>query len=63
MGAFICKTATGERFDVGSGLTDAERQLYWNAPPTGKLCTVRFQELSLGGIPRFPTFRAVRDYE
>ena len=63
VGAISCVTATGEHFDVGSGLSDAERKHYWENRPIGKLCTVRFQELSLRSIPRFPTFRAVRDYE
>jgi len=45
-------------FSVGSGFTDAERE----APPAiGSIITFRYQELTDGGVPRFPTFVRVRE--
>jgi DNA ligase-1 len=45
-------------FSVGSGFTDAERE----APPAiGSIITFRYQELTDGGTPRFPTFVRVRE--
>jgi DNA ligase-1 len=50
----------GVKFEVGTGLSDAERK----APPAiGSLITFRYQELTDGGTPRFPSFLAIRNYE
>jgi DNA ligase-1 len=46
--------------DVGTGFTDAEREA---PPPVGTTITVRYQELTPAGVPRFPVFVSVRDYE
>lgn len=43
----------GVRFDVGTGLSDAERE---SPPHLGSTITFRFQELSKDGVPRFPSF-------
>ena len=45
--------ADGTRFAVGTGLSDAERSA---PPPVGTWVTYRFQELTDGGVPRFPVF-------
>jgi DNA ligase-1 len=50
--------ADGTRFAVGTGLSDAERE---HPPSIGSLITFRYQELTDGGIPRFPTFVRVRN--
>ena len=43
-----------------SGLMHAERE----APPrVGQRITIKYQELTPAGVPRFPVFVAVRDYE
>jgi DNA ligase-1 len=48
----------GTRFAVGTGFSDLER----HAPPAiGSLITFRYQELSEGGVPRFPTYVGVRE--
>jgi DNA ligase-1 len=49
--------ATGTRFAVGSGLTDAEGS---NPPPVGSSITFRYQELTDGGVPRFPSYVGIR---
>ena len=45
------------RFSVGTGFSDAERGPRRRSAPI----TFRYQELSDGGVPRFPSFHAVRD--
>ncbi len=52
--------STGVGFFVGTGLTDAHRR---QKLPVGTVITVRYQELTPGGVPRFPVFVGVRDYE
>ncbi len=58
LGALECELASGTRFSVGSGLTDAERD---KPAPLGTIITFRYQELSPDGVPRFPTYVRVRD--
>jgi DNA ligase-1 len=61
MGALICQVPkTNLRFDVGSGFTDEQRDEFWKNPPLDKLVTVKFFELTDGGVPRFPIFKAIR---
>lgn len=43
----------GKEFKVGTGLSDRERE---NPPPIGSKITFKYQELSAGGIPRFPVY-------
>lgn len=46
-------------FSVGSGLTDSERQHYWQNPPIGRLVKVKYLCLSSDGIPLNPTILAI----
>lgn len=64
-GIFVLKAKNGELFNARpqgskqlrtSYLRDREKLI-------GKPCTVKYQELSDYGIPRFPSAIAVRDYE
>jgi DNA ligase-1 len=58
LGALLVELADGTRFSVGTGLSDRERE----APPkVGAVVTFRYQELSDGGVPRFPSYVGVRD--
>jgi DNA ligase-1 len=53
LGALLVDLPDGTQFSVGSGFTDAQR----DAPPhVGSVITFRYQELTDGGVPRFPTF-------
>lgn len=53
LGALICELPGGITFNVGTGLSDAERA----APPAiGAVITFRYQELSDDGVPRFPSY-------
>lgn len=53
MGALVVQLADGTEFSVGTGFTDKQRS---DPPPIGSTITFRFQELSDGGVPRFPSF-------
>lgn len=52
-GALMCETLTGIKFDVGTGLSDKERE---SPPKIGSIITYRYQELTKAGKPRFPSF-------
>ena len=60
LGALICRLADGTTFNAGSGFTDEQRE---TPPPIGATVTVRYFELTPAGVPRFPTFIAIRNYE
>lgn len=60
LGALLVQLANRMQFAVGSGFTDAQRE---NPPPLGSTITFRYQELSDGGVPRFPTFVGRRQEE
>lgn len=57
LGALLVELRDGTRFAVGTGLSDAERK---SPPPIGAIITFRYQELSDGGVPRFPSYVGVR---
>lgn len=57
MGALLVKLANGLAFNVGTGFSDAARE---TPPPIGSIITVRYQELTDRGVPRFPSFVRVR---
>lgn len=57
LGALQVQMADGTRFAVGTGFSDAERG---SPPPVGSTINFRYQELSDGGVPRFPSYVGVR---
>jgi DNA ligase-1 len=57
LGALEVELPDGTRFSVGTGFSDAERA---SPPPVGSVVTFRYQELSEGGVPRFPSYVGVR---
>ena len=58
LGALAVTLDDGTRFSVGTGLSDRERD---DPPPIGAIVSFRYQELSDGGVPRFPAYIGVRD--
>lgn len=56
-GALILERPDGTRFNVGTGMSDKERE---NPPDVGAVVTYRYQELTKAGVPRFPSFIVVR---
>jgi DNA ligase-1 len=62
---WTCKTKDGKKFNVRPRGTHEERAALFKeaASYIGKKLTVRFQELTGDGIPRFPVGITFRDYE
>lgn len=65
LGALVCKMDNGKVFRVGSGLNDQTREDIWTMPQfyINKFITVKYQELTKYGVPRFPTFLMFREKE
>ena len=58
LGALVVEMPAGQRFRLGAGLTDAERD---HPPPVGSWVTYRFRGTHDSGVPRFASFVRVRD--
>jgi DNA ligase-1 len=59
-GALLVQMPSGQRFALGSGLSDAQRR---NPPPEGAWVTYRYRERTPSGLPRFASFLRVREAE
>ncbi len=57
LGALLVQLPSGTQFHCGTGLSDAQREL---PPAIGETISVKYQELTDGGVPRFPVFTGVR---
>jgi DNA ligase-1 len=62
---WMCKTEKGQTFHCRPrGTRDDRAELFQKGPEyVGKKLTVRYQELTDEGLPRFPVGIAFRDYE
>jgi DNA ligase-1 len=62
---WLCVTAKNQEFAVRPRGTHEERQALFleGDKYVGKMLTVRYQELTTDGIPRFPVGLTFRDYE
>ncbi len=58
LGALVVERPDGLRFELGSGLSDAERS---HPPPIGSWVSYRYNGLTRNGIPRFARFLRIRD--
>lgn len=58
LGALIVRLARGVECAVGTGFSDTQRE---RPPAIGAVITLKFQELTDAGVPRFPVFVRVRD--
>ena len=58
LGALLVETPSGQRFRLGAGFSDADRE---RPPPVGSWVTYRFRGTHNGGLPRFASF--VRERE
>ena len=56
-GALHVEIAGGQRFYLGTGLTDSDRQ---NPPVIGSVVTFRYQGFTRRGIPRFASYLRIR---
>jgi len=59
-GALIVQMASGQRFALGSGLSDAQRR---QPPPVGAWVTYRYRDRTPSGLPRFASFLRVHEAE
>jgi len=59
IGTILCKWKN-IIIKIGSGLSDSQRR---NPPNIGAHITFKFQQLTDGGVPRFPVFLTERNYE
>jgi DNA ligase-1 len=59
-GALLLQMPSGQRFALGSGLSDALRR---NPPPVGAWVTYRYRDRTPSGLPRFASFLRVREAE
>jgi DNA ligase-1 len=60
LGGLTVKTSDGRIFNVGTGLTDAERR---NPPPIGCTITYRFAGCTADGLPKCVSFLRIRPAE
>lgn len=62
---WVCKTQDGQDFTVRPEGTIAQREEHYKnyKKYLGKMLTVRFQNLTTLGVPRFPVGVCIRDYE
>ena len=58
MGALWVEMPTGQRFRLGAGFNDADRD---HPPPVGAWVTYRFRGTHDGGLPRFASYLRVRE--
>ena len=58
LGALLVQMPSGQRFRLGTGLSDAERDA---PPPIGSWVTYRFRGTHASGLPRFASFVRVRE--
>jgi uncharacterized protein YbjT (DUF2867 family) len=58
LGALQVETPAGLRFELGTGLSDAERR---NPPPVGALVTYQYRALTPDGVPRFASYLRRRE--
>jgi DNA ligase-1 len=59
-GALLVQMTSGQRFALGSGMSDAFRL---NPPPVGSWVTYRYRDRTPSGLPRFASFVRVRQAE
>jgi ATP-dependent DNA ligase len=66
---YVCQTVSGDEFTVRPEGNIEDRKVLWQQfksgtwVPVGQKLTVRYQELTDSGIPRFPVGVTIRDYE
>jgi DNA ligase-1 len=57
LGALLLEMPDGQRFALGTGFTDAQRE----APPAiGSVVTYRYRDRTPKGLPKFASFLRVR---
>ncbi len=60
MGALLLEMPSGQRFALGTGFSDAQRDA---PPPIGAFVSYRYRDLTPAGLPRFASFLRLREAE
>lgn len=60
MGALLLEMPNGQRFALGTGFSDAQRDA---PPPVGAVVTYRYRDRTATGLPKFASFLRVREAE
>ncbi|MEI8030684.1 MAG: DNA ligase [Comamonadaceae bacterium] len=60
MGALLLELPNGQRFVLGTGFSDAQRDV---PPPIGSYVSYRYRDRTPAGLPRFASFLRVRETE
>jgi DNA ligase 1 len=60
LGALMVETPDGQRFRLGTGLSDAQRR---HPPAVGSTVTYRYRDLTSTGLPKFASFLRLRESE
>ena len=60
LGSLTVERPDGQRFRIGTGFTDSEREA---PPPVGAVVTYRHRGFTNTGLPRFPSYLRIRDDE
>lgn len=63
IGGLVLSLPDGRTFECGTGYDNELRREFWKNSPVGKQATIKFQELTDDGIPRFPSFKCIREKE
>lgn len=65
VGAFYFELGDGKRFKAKPACTLEQSKEYWDNRKAciGKWATVKYQNLTPDGVPRFPVMKCIRDYE
>jgi DNA ligase-1 len=61
LGALVCTSDDGSKFNVGSGFTAEDRRNLWERREQliGRTVQIKYQHIThTGGVPRFPVFKA-----
>lgn len=63
LGAFVVENEEGGRFKVSTGMTNADRAMYWSMREDciGHFIKFKYQEAGAKNVPRFPVFLGFRD--
>ena len=59
LGALVCLSGDGNLFNVGTGFSAEQRQIFWELGPAlvGRTAKVKYQHITSGrAVPRFPVF-------
>lgn len=64
LGALVCVTPAGVKFNIGTGFTDLQRKDFWEFQDAFRGQLVSYRHFAASGVveaPRFPVFVAFRD--